>query len=108
MGEGSEYHGTSGPLPVSKTTRGNPNEMTLRFVKAAASLGAPHARHSRRRMGRGGGATPPSVSVADTDASKVDFSLSLTPSRVSTLGMPDIKDYNGKSQYGAAVAQAWH
>ena len=22
-----------------------------------------------------------------------------------TAGMPDVKDYNGKSQYGAAVAQ---
>ena len=35
----SEFHGKSGPLSVSVSTAGTPNEMTLRFVKAAAAVG---------------------------------------------------------------------
>ena len=35
----SDYHGKGGPLPVSTTTAGNPNEMSRLFVKAAVANG---------------------------------------------------------------------
>lgn len=37
----SDYHGKGGPLTVDVTTRGEANEMSLRFLKAAAKCGIP-------------------------------------------------------------------
>jgi len=87
----SDYHGKGGPLPVSTTTAGNPNEMSRLFVKAAVANGT---RGGWRRSGHGYGHAETVVQHEHP------------PSRLPrTAGMPDVKDYNGKSQYGAAVAQ---